>query len=224
HRTVAPILAARGWSGVFFVTARRPGERLSVGHAIHVLLAKFTADELRAAVADRLDDADRLRLGAVERRELAAGVRPIDALKRPLQRELADVAGPVLSCLIDEHVGPEPDVADALHLTPNAVADLRRSGMTIGGHGRRHVWFDCTPAETVRSEIAASTAFLAGDPRPWPFAYPYGASGEGSDRALAAAGFGAAFHASPTRPTGLYDLGRVDAEDGLPDGILAGAR
>ena len=37
HRFVRPRLAARGWPAICFVTARRPGEALSVGHAIHVL-------------------------------------------------------------------------------------------------------------------------------------------------------------------------------------------
>ena len=213
ERIVAPRLAARGWPAICFVTARRPGERLSVGHAIHVLLAVFPPADLRDAVLGDLAAPDRARFLEAERREAAAGVEPIDVLKRPLQRDVADAAGPVLGRLIADRLGPESDVADSLHLGPGQLDDLRRSGLTIGGHGRRHLWFDHAPPRAVRAEIADSAAFLAGDPRPWPFAYPYGATGPGVGRALAGAGFAAAFHASPRTATGTMDLGRVDGED-----------
>lgn len=214
HRTVLERLARRGWPGVFFVTARRRGDRLSVGHRIHVLLARLTPADLRDAVMDRLGPDDRARFIGAERRERAAGVEAIDVLKRPLQRDLADAAGPILSALIDERCGNETDLADALHLSADQVSDLRNAGMTIGGHGRRHLWLDWEPADRVGAEIADSAAFLAGEPKPWLFAYPYGAGRPAATAALAAAGFDAAFHARPGAATGRYDLGRIDAEGG----------
>jgi len=66
-RTAVPMLAARGWRGVFFVMARVPGERLTVGHAIHVLLAALGADGLRDAVAEALPGADAARFAALVR-------------------------------------------------------------------------------------------------------------------------------------------------------------
>jgi peptidoglycan/xylan/chitin deacetylase (PgdA/CDA1 family) len=212
-RTVVPMLAARGWRGVFFVMARVPGERLTVGHAIHVLLGALGADGLRDAVADALSSPDAARFAALRERERAAGVDPIDVLKRPLQRDLLDTVEPILDALIERHVGPSGEVADALHLAPSDVAAMRAAGMTIGGHGRRHVWFDHEPAGRVAAEIAASAAFLADEPRPWVFAYPYGASGAETDARLSEAGVAAAFHASPRTPAGRFDLGRVDGED-----------
>jgi peptidoglycan/xylan/chitin deacetylase (PgdA/CDA1 family) len=222
-RVVAPRLAARGWPGICFVTARRPGERLSVGHAIHVLLAVLSPADLRAAVVADLDVPDRARFLAAERREEAAGVEPIDVLKRPLQRDVADAAEPILGRLIADRLGPESDVADALHLAPAQLDNVRRAGLTIGGHGRRHLWFDHAPPPAVRAEIADSAAFLGGEPRPWPFAYPYGAAGPGTGRTLAGAGFAAAFHASPRAASGTMDLGRFDAEDaGFEASLVSG--
>jgi peptidoglycan/xylan/chitin deacetylase (PgdA/CDA1 family) len=225
HRNVLPRLARRGWPGVFFVTARRSGDRLSVGHRIHVLLASLTATELRDAVVDHLGPADHQRFVTAERRERAAGVEAIDVLKRPLQRDLADAAGPVLSALIDERYGSESDVADAIHLSADQVADLRAAGMTIGGHGRRHLWFDWESADRVRAEIADSAAFLASEPGPWAFAYPYGAGHPLATTALEEAGFAAAFHARPQEARGRFDLGRVDAEgDGLAEAVEGSGR
>src|SRR3954471_4920410 len=57
-RTVVPLLIRRGWSGVFFVLARQTGEPLTVGHAIHVLLAELGEDGLAAAVVDGLAPGD----------------------------------------------------------------------------------------------------------------------------------------------------------------------
>jgi peptidoglycan/xylan/chitin deacetylase (PgdA/CDA1 family) len=224
HRTVLPHLADRGWPAVFFVTARAAGDRLSVGHRIHVLLADLSPAELRGAVLDRLGPVEREAFRTAERRERAAGFAPIDVLKHTLQRPLADAGGPILSALIHERHGPEPDVADALHLSADQVADLRAAGMAIGGHGRRHLWLDWEPADRIRSEIADSATFLAADPKPWAFAYPYGAGHPAATAGLAAAQFGAAFHAAPRTATGRFDLGRVDAEDEALDAALDPAR
>ncbi len=213
HRTVLECLARRGWPGVFFVTARRPGDRLSVGHRIHALLANLAPSELHDTVLDRLDLRDRARLIDAERRERASGVEAIDVLKRAFQRDLADAAGPILSALIDERWGSEMELADAIHLSSEQVADLRDASMTIGGHGRRHLWLDWEPADRVRAEVADSAAFMADEPKPWSFAYPYGAGHSVARAALAEAGFSAAFHARTRVATGQFDLGRFDAED-----------
>ena len=195
-RIVAPRLAARGWPAICFVTARRPGERLSVGHAIHVLRALPAG----RPPGRRPRRPRGVRPGAVpggRATEATAGCR---ADRRPeaaasTRRRRRRRSGP--RSVDRGSPRPESDVADALHLGPGQLDDLRRSGVTIGGHGRRHLWFDYAPPRAVRAEIADSAAFLAGDPRPWPFAYPYGATGPGVGRALAGAGFAAAFHASP---------------------------
>jgi peptidoglycan/xylan/chitin deacetylase (PgdA/CDA1 family) len=222
-RTVTPRLVARGWPAVFFVLARRAGDPLTVGHAIHILLADLGEEGLRAAVEERLALADVARFISARERERAAGVDAIDVLKRPLQRDLADVVGPLLSGLIEERHGSDGAVADALHLSGADIAAMRRGGMTIAGHGRRHLWLDHEPRERIVAEVAESASFLANDPRPWAFAYPYGASSPVATAALAEHGFSAAFHASPRTPSGPFDLARIDAEDPAFEAIIAGS-
>lgn len=223
HRTVGPRLAARGWSGVFFAMARVAGERPSVGHRIHIALADRSAGELRAAILDRLAPDERAAFERAEAREAAAGFDPIDVLKRPIQRDFADRVGPILSELIEERHGDEAAIADRLHLADADVAALRAAGMTVGGHGRRHLWLDHEPADLVAGEVEASAAWLAGDPHPWAFAYPYGAGSPAAERALEESRFAAAFHARPTASAGRWDLGRFDAEDGRFAAVVADA-
>jgi peptidoglycan/xylan/chitin deacetylase (PgdA/CDA1 family) len=222
-RTVTPRLAARGWRGVFFAMGRTPGEQLTVGHALHVLLGALGEDGLRAALGERLTTADADRLATAEQRERAGGFDDIDGLKRPLQRDLADTAEPILTALVERHVGPSGEVADALHLRLADMAALRGEGHTIGGHGKRHLWFDHEPAGRVRAEIEASAAFLADEPRPWAFAYPYGAASPDAPGRLASAGFMAAFHASPRVADSPFALGRIDADDPGFDDLVRGA-
>jgi peptidoglycan/xylan/chitin deacetylase (PgdA/CDA1 family) len=220
--TVVPRLVARGWSGVFFTLAREPGEPLTVGHALHVLLATLGADGLTDAISSALLPEEALRFAALQRRERSGGVEGIDVLKRPLQRDFAPVVEPILQSLVETHIGPSGEVADALHLSPIDVAALRANGQVIGGHGRRHLWFDHEPVDRVASEIAASAHFLLGGPRPWAFAYPYGAADATAATRLEAEGFAAAFHAAPMASRGRFDLGRIDGEDPRFVAIVAG--
>ncbi|HET9083829.1 MAG TPA: polysaccharide deacetylase family protein [Candidatus Limnocylindrales bacterium] len=222
-RMVMPRLVARGWSGVFFTLARRPGDPLTVGHALHVLLAALGEDGLGDAILAALSPADADRFLALQARERSAGVEGIDVLKRPLQRDLADTVEPILQRLVEAHVGPSGDVADALHLSPGDVAEMRGHRQAIGGHGERHLWFDHEPRPRVAGEIRASARYLLDQPGPWAFAYPYGASDATATTELAAAGFGAAFHASPMASTGRFDLGRVDGEDVAFADLIRGA-
>ena len=222
-RTVTARLVARGWSGVFFTLARRPGDPLTVGHALHVLLAALGEAGLRDAILAALSPAEADRFVALQARERSYGVEGIDALKRPLQRDLADTVEPILERLVEANVGPCGEVADALHLSPRDVAEMQAHRQVIGGHGERHLWFDHEPAPRVAGEIRTSARYLIDQPRPWAFAYPYGASDVTATTELAAAGFAAAFHASPVASTGRFDLGRVDGEDAAFADLVRGA-
>jgi peptidoglycan/xylan/chitin deacetylase (PgdA/CDA1 family) len=215
HRAVLPALLARGMSGIFFVLSRRRGDSLTVGHALHVLLGIWSPERVRAEVADRLSPADSVRYRSAERElEGAAPEDPDDVWKRPLQRELAVVAGPIVRGLVDAAIGPETDVADALHLSPDQLRDLVDGGMTLGGHGRTHPWLDALDEEARHDEIAASAALLTRYRLgPWPFAYPYGAAPPSAPSLLGDAGFAAAFTTNAAERSDRFHIGRVDGDD-----------
>jgi peptidoglycan/xylan/chitin deacetylase (PgdA/CDA1 family) len=215
HRVVLPALVERGLTATFFVLARHRGDGLTLGHRIHVLLGVAPSTEIRQAIEDRLAPPDRARYDALRSDLTPTGLDdPDDLWKRPLQRELADVAGPVLTRLIEERIGPEAEVADTLHLGPGHLADLTAAGMTIGGHTRHHPWLDGLERAAVRAEVAESAEHLrAIAPGPWPFAYPYGGVPRGADTILASAGFGAAFTTVADDRSDRFHIGRRDADD-----------
>lgn len=221
HRVVLPALAARGLPAIFFVLARDPRDGLTIGHRLHVLFGVRSADQIRAAVVARLSAADARRYAALETRMAARRPSdPNDAWKRPLQRELAPVAGPVLAGLVAEWVGPEDEIAAELYLDERARRDLVAAGLDLGGHGRDHLWLDAVEAGVLDRELADSARLLERyAPGPWPFAYPYGGIPSRPATALAAHGFGAAFTTRPGVRSDRFHIGRYDA-DGIGRGPL----
>ena len=214
HDVVLPRLAARGFPAIFFVLARDTTGGLTVGHRLHVLLGTRSAAALREEVVARLGVADRRRYAALEAAMREAGPSDADDVwKRPLQRELAPVAGPILRELVEGSIGPEADLAAALYLDAAQRVELISAGMTLGGHGADHVWLDHLGPAAVEREVRRSAELLAKHgPGPWPFAYPYGGVPRGAGTLLRRHGFGAAF-TTGSRSTGRFHIGRDDGDE-----------
>jgi peptidoglycan/xylan/chitin deacetylase (PgdA/CDA1 family) len=215
HRHVLPRLAARGLSAVFFVLARQPGDGLALGHKIHVLGGALEATAIRDAVVERMAPGDVAGFLALESALRAVDPSdPDDPWKRPLQRELEMAAGPILSGLVEKHIGPEAEIATDLYLDGMQLRELSDAGMTIGGHGRDHPWLDWIDPVRVRQEIGASAAFLhALTPSPWPFAYPYGGVPRAAGTVLSSAGFAAAFTTRGDERGDRFRIGRHDGDE-----------
>lgn len=216
HATsVLPALVERGLRACFFVLARNAGDGLTLGHRIHVLRGVWSASRIRDALLDRLPPVD----AAAYRRAMTAmeAISPGDAddiWKRPLQRELAAAAGPILSELVEDVVGPEAEIARSLYLGDTELGALVDAGMTLGGHTQTHPWLDALGPAARRREIDASAAFLERwSPGPYPFAYPYGSVPPDPGRLLARAGFTAAFTTDPAERHDPFRVGRVDGDD-----------
>ena len=188
-RHVAPILAERGWSGVFFASAGAVlGGRMLVVHRIHHLLAGAYADprplvrELKAAIHERSGPG----MPAVDElvkqwwRPNRFDPPEINFIKRTLQRGLPiTVAEEVTAHLFARRVSAdEADFARTFYLGEADLRYLVDMGMDVGGHGVDHAWLDSlTPAEQeihVRGSIAMIRRAYGALPDAWSFAYPYG--------------------------------------------------
>jgi peptidoglycan/xylan/chitin deacetylase (PgdA/CDA1 family) len=213
HRYVLPRLVSRRIPAVFFPLARRPADGLALGHRLHVLIAARGGPAVRSMVRDRLAPAD---LAAHDRLEAASLEAcpgdPEDAWKRPLQRELAVAAQPILRSLIADLVGPEDELVAETYMDERQLTDLVEAGMHLGGHGVDHPWLDAIPRPAVAAEIVTAAAHLSRLlPPPWPFAYPYGGIPPAPAGPLRTAGFAAGFSTAPVHRD-RFRLGRFDAD------------
>jgi peptidoglycan/xylan/chitin deacetylase (PgdA/CDA1 family) len=189
---VAPILARRGISGVFFVLSGPAEEGLMpLTHAIHWLLGQpdeqtwqlfeqYARDEL-GNVEALGDPAEAQRIYHYEpplraRIKYAANMSmPPDATKQIIQRA-------------SERAGmPPEDLARDWFVSAVQIAEMARMGMTIGLHGHSHSSLQVLGAAGIAREIAHGSAYLArltGAAPTW-WACPFGGSGA-SDQTLAA--------------------------------------
>jgi peptidoglycan/xylan/chitin deacetylase (PgdA/CDA1 family) len=218
------ILRARKLSGLFFILDRCEAQGLTLAHKIHFLLAKLGLVQFHEALWDKLSPAQREKFKRAERGHQRkyppiSTERRIDLLKAVLQRDLSEEVNPLLSELMEAHVGPEQEMANSYYLTPDQIREMRAGGMHFGGHSRSHPWLDWIDAESRRDEIKASAEWLRRfEPGPWAFAYPYGGLAEDSPHILWQHGFIAGFTTQTQfRHTDPFLIGRIDGEDVAQD-------
>ena len=182
YEAVWPRLAARGWSGVFFIAGASSGDRprmLNV-HKTHFLIASLGAsafaDHVRDAVAAMPDLDD----GSLAWREEVYRYDQDDiqqAAKHLLNYELPyATADRVLSDLFARHLGDETEFARALYLSPPMIKEMAAAGMTFGFHTEHHRVLARLSRAEQEAEVGDGVRrvqALVGD-RPVPFCYPYG--------------------------------------------------
>lgn len=224
--TVTPALAARGWSGVFFVagaTLDDPPCLLNV-HKTQFLLAALGASRFAAEVEGALAGSVAAGGGFRHRREVYRyDESPDVAAKHRLNYEMPpEAATLVLSGLFAAHIGDEQAFARELYVTPEQVRAMAQAGMTFGFHTERHPVLSRLPADAQRDEVAGGVArirALTGQ-RSVPFCYPYGhAHTYNADTVavLDAAGYSLAFTTARrlVRPgeDHPFELPRIDTRD-----------
>jgi peptidoglycan/xylan/chitin deacetylase (PgdA/CDA1 family) len=98
-------------------------------------------------------------------------------------------------------------------LRAEELSQLETQGVRVESHGHGHIPYDSSAPEVVAADVAESVAILeaALGRRPVFLAYPYGPSSPAAQRAVADAGFLAAFSIdSPHR--GRYEWGRIPVQ------------
>jgi peptidoglycan/xylan/chitin deacetylase (PgdA/CDA1 family) len=219
------ILRQRKLSGLFFVLDRREDKGLILAHKIHFLLARLGLVGLRDAIWERLNSLQRERfLQAEKKYQLkyppVSLDRRINLLKAVLQRDLSAEINPILSDLLEIHVGAENEIAQSYYLNADQIREMVTGGMHIGGHSRSHPWFDWIDTQARAEEVQDSANWVRQfEPGPWAFAYPYGGLSDDSPNLLKHEGFLAAFTTqTQIRHTNQYYIGRLDGEEVAEEG------
>ncbi|MBM3777173.1 MAG: hypothetical protein FJW23_02895 [Acidimicrobiia bacterium] len=222
--TVWPLLRARGWSGVFFVSGAAVADppRLLNVHKTQFLLARLGADRFAAEV---LSAAGRDLAAGLDRRAevYRYDQAPDVAAKHLLNYELpADEATRVLSRLFARHIGDDTAFARSLYLSQDQIRAMAAGGMTFGFHTETHPVLSRLDAASQRREVERGVDLLRDltGQRSVPFCYPYGhphTYNADTLAALAAAGYSAAFTTTRrlARPESdpPFEIPRYDTRD-----------
>lgn len=215
YLNVFPILKQRNIAGLFFTIARMNPDIVPLPHKLHYLIAKLGLDGVREAVWSRLTETQRGTYRRAEARNRLRWHSETDVVKGVFQRDLEPEIDPLLHELVQEHVGPEPELARCLFLNEQQIREMRAGGMNFGGHSATHPWFDFIDAARREREIRASRKFLANiEQAPFAFAYPYGGLADDAPELFQENQFRAAFTTREgTQQTDAYYIGRYDGED-----------
>lgn len=215
YLNVFPILAQHKIAGLFFVIARANADSVPLPHKLHYLIAKLGLEGARRAIWDRLSESQRDTYLLAQAHNWLRWHSETDVVKGVLQRELEPEIDPLLSELLQDHVGPEPELARRLFLSESQIREMRAGGMNFGGHSATHPWFDFIAAPRRESEIRASADFLSNiEQAPLAFAYPYGGLANDAPELFRQYQFCAAFTTRKgTQQSDAYYIGRFDGED-----------
>lgn len=215
YLNVFPILKQRNLSGLFFIMARRDGNIMPLPFKLHYLIAKLGLDGTREAIWTRLTEIQRGTYRRAEARNRLRWSSETDVVKGVFQRELEPEIDPFLHELLQEHVGPEAELARGLFLSEEQLREMRAGGMHFGGHSVTHPWFDFIDAVRREKEIRASHKVLSNiEQAPFAFAYPYGGLADNAPELFRQSQFAAAFTTrEQTENTDAYYIGRYDGED-----------
>jgi peptidoglycan/xylan/chitin deacetylase (PgdA/CDA1 family) len=183
-QVVAPILARRGLSGVFFVLTW-PMElgKMPLTHAIHWLLG---SDD--AAVWETFERYARYYLGGLEALGNESDARRIYHYETPLRARIKYAANMALPAEATEQI-----VATAIRRSGRSVRELAEewfvntddiramdaAGMTIAMHGCSHRSLQTLGADGIRDEIRHCSNYLTNvlGKKPTWYACPFGGSG-----------------------------------------------
>jgi peptidoglycan/xylan/chitin deacetylase (PgdA/CDA1 family) len=225
YDAVFPILAARGLSGIFFLSGMSIASEPQVlnVHRTHFLLARLGPDAFGRGVAEQWSGS--APSGA------AARVFGADRWEHPDERALKNLvnyempfeeASRLLGSLFAAHLGDERSFARALYLDRQQVREMAGAGMVFGYHTHTHRMLSRLPREDQHAELAGGVETIRAltGQRSVPFCYPWGGRGTYTAETielLDELGYSLAFNTVRRRvAAGIdsrFELPRVDTRD-----------
>jgi peptidoglycan/xylan/chitin deacetylase (PgdA/CDA1 family) len=193
YEVVTPILAERGWEGLFFISTSCPQGRVASVHKNHFLMAGLHFDQYRSAMFDAIEfhDPDAvLHLDHSLAQQIYRWDTPEAALLKYLTNfHLSDaIRTRILDDLFAEWLGDEREFATELYLSWEEARAMQAAGMVLGGHSHAHKALAKMSEAEQHEDLETATRLLHErlNPQPlWPFSYPYGTPGEAFSPATA---------------------------------------
>ena len=242
YLTVFPALIKRELTGVFFLPAKPIEERKVLDvHKIHFILAtvenpSILVNEILTALRryrssdHSMEPAEELYLNYANADEYDSA--EIVFVKAILQRVLPNsIRSEMIDSLFAKYVQvDERTFANELYMNVDQIKCMARYGMSIGGHGYNHLWFDSLDLREQEMEIERTRSFLSevcdNSLESWAIAYPYGSYNRDTLDILRRAGCTIGFTARPgiikdlARP---LELARVDTRDVTFESVVMNA-
>ena len=231
YLTVFPRLNERGIVGSFYPSVRPVREHKVLGvHKIHFIFAAAgDYHRLNQRIFDLLknyradydipEDPELFRLYS---RQGRLDPPEVMLVKGILQQGLAEeVRVEILDKLFKEYVSDdEESFAKELYMDMGHLRCMARNGMTIGGHGDRHLPLQTLPEDVQRDDIQSTAEFLGEiydrTPKDWVMCYPWGTYNDVTISLLKKAHCALGLAYGGRRPRDLskpFELTRLDAAD-----------
>ena len=180
YTNVFPRLRKRGLHGLFFVI-NRPDGKVALAHLLQFLIAKLGEEEFRNLFLAELNDEEKKLFAEKEEQCLRDNPKAkfgdvkLRALKMVIQKYMPATAFLAVERLFERHVGSSEEFAKDLYLSDSETREMKKVGMSFGGHGTRHFWFTWETVEERDREIKGSAEMLAKiEEAPFIMSYPYG--------------------------------------------------
>ena len=228
YTNVLPILKEKGITAGFFpITACLEESRVATVHQNHFLMAALEFDDLYQRfirLVKEVDSKSSLEADPELVRRLNRWDEPkVAAYKYLVNYSLAvDVRERVLDLLFTEVFEDQQAFSAELYMSWDEIEEMRRLGMTIGGHSHRHRSLSSLSPEEQHEDLQTCHDILLsrcpGLKAP-PFCYPYGKSESFTEQTpalLREVGFSSAVTTIPEwnlPGTDQYMLRRLDTRD-----------
>ncbi len=211
YENAVPILKKYEATATFFPITKTFDGKLPQTHKIHLLLSRFSANELIDRLNDWFSKRDDTRSFLIPKDRRVTDKRKLrdDVLTANFKETLnlvgAKLEEELLAFLFDALKLDEKALARQLFMTPDQIRELDALGYTIGSHTHNHYALDLQPREVVETEVTTANKRLSPlVQKPLTiFSYPHGGTNKMVQEVIARNGFQYAFtiERSAVRPT-----------------------
>lgn len=221
-----PILKKYGTTATFFIITSVFEKRLPAAHKIHILLSKFSADQMidlfHGFLGEFYPDLKNQYQIPKDRRLTTERRMHEDVLRANFKETMIalpeDVRSQFLRYGFKINKLNEEKISGHLFLSQEEIRELRDAGMQIGSHSHGHYSMAGDNEDVLRKDVRLSKEILSGitGDVPKSFSYPHGRSSSVAEKVLREEGFDIAVtieRRNIEKTDGPFSIPRYDTMD-----------